>query len=75
MDGEEAARAVLGNRHIYLSEALFFGLLQDRGQTMSDKEKAKFDKNKTKAAVKGKVHFEGCCIHLCTGWWKNFIRR
>jgi len=61
MDGEVAARAVLGNRDVYLSGELFFRLLllQDRGQTMSDEDKAKFRKKKTKAAVRGKVYFEG----------------
>ena len=55
MDGEVAAPAVLGNRDVYLSGELFFRLLLDRGQTMSDEDKAKFEKKKTKAAVRGKV--------------------
>ena len=59
MDGEVAARAVLGNRDVYLSGELFFRLLQDRGQTMSDEDKAKFERKRTKAAVRKKVYFEG----------------
>jgi hypothetical protein len=59
MDEEEAAPAVIGNRNIYVDKELFFRLLQDIGHTMSDKEKEKFVKNKARAAVKGKVHFEG----------------
>jgi hypothetical protein len=39
-----------------LSETIFFRLLQDPGKAMNDAEKRKFEK-KTKAAVKGKVHF------------------
>jgi hypothetical protein len=46
MDGEVAARAVLGNSDAYLSGVLFFRLLQDRGQTMSDEDMAKFEKKK-----------------------------
>jgi hypothetical protein len=59
MDDEGAAMAVLGTRRVYEDEAVFFKLLQDVGQPMSDKEKDRFIKNKSRAAVKGKVRFEG----------------
>jgi hypothetical protein len=59
MDDEGAAMAVLGNRRVYVDEAVFFRLLQDVGQQMSNKEKDRFVKNKSRAAVKGNVHFEG----------------
>ncbi len=59
MDDEGADMAVMGNRRVYVDEALFFRLLQDVGQQMSNKEKDRFVKNKSRAAVKGKVHFEG----------------
>ncbi len=42
-----------------MDEAVFFRLLQDVGQQMSNKEKDRFVKNKSRAAVKGKVHFKG----------------
>ncbi len=42
-----------------MDQVVFFKLLQDVGQQMSNKEKDRFVKNKLRAAVKGKVHFEG----------------
>ncbi len=66
MDEEEAAPAVIGNRNLYVDKELFFRLLQDIGQTMSNKEKEKFVKNKARAAVKGKVTSRGCSIQICT---------
>ncbi len=58
---KEAAQAVVGNNDVYVNEDLFFWLLQDKGQLMSDKERDRFEngKNKSRAAVKGKIHFRG----------------
>jgi hypothetical protein len=75
MDEEEAAGAVLGNGRVYVNEVIFFRLLQDIGQQMSNKGKNRFVKNKSRAAVKGKVHFERLMIHICTSWQKSCIRR
>ena len=57
--GDELAQAVVGNSDVYVDEELYFRLLQDRGQPMSDKERGKFTNNKSRAAVKGKIHFVG----------------
>jgi len=58
--GEEAAQAVVGNSDVYVDEHLYFRLLQDRGQPISDKERDRFANNKkSRAAVKGKIHFVG----------------
>ena len=56
---EEAAQAVLGNGGVYVNEDLYYRLLQDRGQPMSDKERDRFGNKKSRAAVKGKIHFVG----------------
>ncbi len=45
MNDEGAAMAVLGNRRVYVDEVVFFRLLQDVGQQMSNKEKDRFVKN------------------------------
>jgi hypothetical protein len=34
--GKEAAQAVVGNSDVYVNEELYFQLLQDRGQQISD---------------------------------------
>ena len=40
--GEEAAQAVVGNSDVYVDEDLYFRLLQERGQLMSDKKRDRF---------------------------------
>ena len=55
----EAAQAVVGNSDVYVNKDLYFRLLQDKGQLMSDKERDRFARNKSRAAVKGKIHFVG----------------
>ena len=57
--GDELAQAVVGNSDVYVDEELYFRLLQDRGQPMSDKERGRFANSKSRAAVKGKIHFVG----------------
>ena len=57
--GDELAQAVVGNSDVYVNKKLYFRLLQDRGQPMSDKERERFANNKSRAAVKGKIHFVG----------------
>jgi hypothetical protein len=40
--GKEAAQAVVGNSDVFVNEELYFRLLQDKGQPMSDKERGRF---------------------------------
>ena len=58
---EAAAQAVVWNSDVYVNEDLYFRLLQDKGQLMSDKERDGLvnGKNKYRVAVKGKIHFGG----------------
>ena len=55
------AQAVVGNSDVYVSEDVYFRLLQDKGQILSDKERDRLvnGKNKHRAAVKGKIFFGG----------------
>ena len=58
---KEAAQAVVGNSDVYVNEDLYFQLLQDKEQLMSDKGRDRLGngKNKYRATVKGKIHFGG----------------
>jgi hypothetical protein len=55
MDNEEASWAVLENRRVYVDEVVFFRLLQDIGQQMSNKEKDRL--SRTNQGQQGKERF------------------
>ena len=47
-----------------MSQELVFRLLQDRGQTMSDEDKAKFEKKKTKGSSERKGLLWGDAVSI-----------
>ncbi len=59
IDADEYSHAVVGNRALYVDDAMFFKLLQDKGEEMDDQTREKFAKGSRKVAVARKIHFQG----------------
>jgi hypothetical protein len=55
----DANCAVVGNRALYVDDAMFFKLVQDKGEEMDDQTREKFAKGSRKLAVARKIHFQG----------------
>jgi hypothetical protein len=57
IDTNEYSHAVVGNRALYVDDAMFFKLVQDKGEEMDDQTREKFAKGSRKVAVARKIHF------------------
>jgi hypothetical protein len=59
IDATEYSRALVGNWALYVDNAMFFKLVQDKGEEMDDQTREKFAKGSRKVAVARRIHFQG----------------